>query len=337
VRFPRSAAIALAILAAAAVGLGAGLLTSRDSNPPTSSSRAATTEAVPAWSSTVVPEERPARGAPRDRRAELPPDWIDRRALRAGVQRAIAAGGGAGVFVRSLGDQPPAGAGALQTGPAWSTIKIPIVIARYRVSEGAEDRALDGLASSAITASDNAAAATLFDGIAAAEGGVPEAARFVDDVLADGGDHQTRVNAVKVRPEFSAYGQTAWGLEPGTAFFSALERGCVDPPRASDRVNEWMTQVVADQRWGLGRAPVPPGSTVAFKGGWGPDVDGRYVGRQFGVVARPDGRGIAVGLIAQSPDGSFAGATRVLDELASAVAETVRWRRLEAPAACQSG
>jgi hypothetical protein len=62
-----------------------------------------------------------------------------------------------------------------------------------------------------------------------------------------------------------------------------------------------MRQVVAEQRWGLGSA----GTTAAFKGGWGPGADGRYLVRQMGVV-QVGGRPLAVSLLTEAADGSFA-------------------------------
>jgi beta-lactamase class A len=249
---------------------------------------------------------------------------------------AVAADSGAevGAFVRPLDGGRPAAAGALQTGSAWSTIKAPIVLARYALPGAEGDARVAQLASAALTASDNDAAQALFDDIAARAGGVEAASREVDGVLRAAGDASTHVNSVTTRPEFSTYGQTLWSLKDGTRFFGALARGCLAPVPADARIAAWLQAVIPSQRWGLGTVRLPNGGTMAFKGGWGPDESGRYLVRQFGFSVAPDGSGAAIGLMARPADGSFESGTAVLDRLAAAVAAHVDWRGPPAPAAC---
>ncbi len=321
---------AAAVLGAAGLGLGLGALTDGERTPaPTAATTLPTAGAVTAAHTTAqAPSPAPASAS----------GWLDRARLRAAVA-ALAADTGAsvGVAIRSLAGGATARAGTLQREVAWSTIKVPIVLARYRLA-GVDRRAdLDPLARAAIAVSDNAAAERLFDGIAAALGGPEAASRAVEDVLREAGDVRTHVVTVPTRPPFSAYGQTSWTLVAGARFYAALARRCVGSAGLDARVLGWMAQVVPEQRWGLPDAARPRGWRVALKGGWGPDPDGRYLVRQFGVVSGPGGRGVAVGLMARAADGGFAGGTAVLGALARASLGAVRWTRIGPPAACARG
>ena len=68
-------------------------------------------------------------------------------------------------------------------------------------------RELDARRRAAITESDNAAAESIWEGL----GDPVTAARKVEDVLKEAGD-STTVQSQKVRPEFTAFGQTYWPL-----------------------------------------------------------------------------------------------------------------------------
>lgn len=321
---------AAAVLGAAGLGLGLGVLTDSERAPaPTAATTLAATRAV-----TVAPTAAPGL-SPAPASAS---GWLDRPRLRAAVA-AVAADTGAsvGVAIRSLAGGATARAGTLQREVAWSTIKVPIVLARYRLARVDRRADLDPLARAAIVASDNAAVQRLFDGIAAALGGPEAASRAVEDVLREAGDVRTHVVGVQIRPPFSAYGQTSWTLAAGARFYAALARRCVGSARLDVRVLRWMAQVVPEQRWGLPRAARPRGWRVALKGGWGPDPAERYLVRQFGLVTGPDGRGVAVGLMARAADGGFAGGTAALGALARASLGAVRWTRLGPSAACASG
>jgi hypothetical protein len=229
-----------------------------------------------------------------------------------------------GVAVRSLGTGELTTAGPLQVGPAWSTIKVPVVLARYRLADERHetDRSgIDDLAARAITQSDNAAAAELFAQIETAKGGLTAASAYVGEELAAAGDGRTRINTVNPGNGFSTYGQTQWSLSAGTQFYRQLARNCLPPRDSTTRVLSLMEQVVPSQRWGIGSAHWPGVPSLRLKGGWGPDRNGRYLVRQFGVVEARNMRGFAVGLIAQPNDGQFGSGVRVLDDLAAAVAK----------------
>ncbi len=198
--------------------------------------------------------------------------------------------------------------GDWSSGPAWSSIKVPISIAAVRDDGGRPSASTSGLMRRAITASDNAAAASLWSSL----GGGSTAGSKVEKVLADAGDTGTDVQTRKVRRDFSPYGQTDWSLTDQQAFAAALP--CL---RSSDPVISLMGQVVPDQRWGLGTA----GSNQRFKGGWGPDTGGAYDVRQFGLIDLPSGGTLAVAIAAHPPDGSFETGKSMLNQLAAWVAK----------------
>ncbi len=245
--------------------------------------------------------------------------WIDRRRLAARV-RAIAAETGAevGVAVKPLDDRPPIAIGPLQVGAAWSTMKIPVVLARYRLGRAA---AVDRRVAAAITESDNEAANSLFDEIVEAKGGVGPASSYVQRELELAGDAKTVVNTAPPPGGFSTYGQTRWTLSGGLRFYSALTRGCLAPADAGATILRLMGEIAPSQSWGLGAARFRAAQRVRFKGGWGPDPSGRYLVRQFGIVESASG-GLAIGLMDTPADGEFESGVLVLDRLADAVADS---------------
>jgi hypothetical protein len=188
--------------------------------------------------------------------------------------------------------------GEWQSGPAWSTIKVPLVIAAMR--EEQPPRVTQAMIA-AITESSNAAAESIWAGL----GDPVTAARKVDDVLRQAGD-PTTVQSQKVRPEFSAFGQTEWPLTMQARFTSVAV--C---EKANQPILALMGDVQADQRWGLGTGP---GSQ--FKGGWGPSPTGSYLVRQMGVLATPNGLA-AVALAAEPASGRFEDGTTALTEIAA--------------------
>jgi hypothetical protein len=182
--------------------------------------------------------------------------------------------------------------------PAWSTIKVPLVIAAMRQHN--TERPTTPMVA-AITESDNAAAESIWEGL-----GDPAAAAIaVGDVLHGTGD-PTIVESRKLRPEYTAFGQTDWSLTNQALFLSAV---ACDPRDRS--ALDLMGQVNGDQRsWGLG-----PLLDSRIKGGWGPSPSGRYLVRQLAIVSSGK-RGLAVVAMAAEPEsGSFADGTRALTEI----------------------
>jgi len=205
----------------------------------------------------------------------------------------------AGIAVSAVGNgQAPIMLGDWEHGPAWSTIKVPLIIAALRQEN--PPTVTDAM-TAAITESDNAAAESIW----ASLGDPVTAARKVEAVLRQTGD-STTVQSQKVRPEFTAFGQTDWSLTDQARFTSVAVCDSANAP-----VFALMGRVQPDQRWGIGTVP-----GAQFKGGWGPSPTGSYLVRQLGVLPAPNGR-IAVTLAAQPASGKFDDGTAALDEMAS--------------------
>ncbi|OBA84425.1 hypothetical protein A9W99_00700 [Mycobacterium sp. 1164966.3] len=166
--------------------------------------------------------------------------------------------------------------GEWSSGVAWSTIKVPLAVAALR-----SDPALKNLVIKAITNSDNAAAEQLWAGL----GEPVQAARRVRAIIAESGDGATVVESQRVRPGFTAFGQTQWPLDRQARFAAQLPA----LPRAAV-VIDLMRRLTAKQCWGLAATGIPT------KGGWGPGSTARnYLVRQFGLVASESGDvGVAV-------------------------------------------
>lgn len=213
--------------------------------------------------------------------------------LQSAVDAAVAAfGGTAGIAVSDGTTATSAGDDTAY--PAWSTSKVPIAIAALR-----QDPSLTAPAAAAITASNNEAAETLWLSL-------PEGA--ADQVLAEGG-LQVSMNTVKIRPEFSVFGQTAWSPSSQATFAANLP--CV---AGSAPVLDLMGQVSPDQAYGIGQLP-----GARFKGGWGPDPSGSYQVRQFGRFTGANGE-VAVALTAIPASGQYGDAQAMASMMATQLA-----------------
>ena len=204
--------------------------------------------------------------------------------------------GDAGISIAPLGhpgDQLHFG--QWTSGAAWSTSKVPVVLAALR-----EQGTVSDAMNAAITQSDNAAAEQVWASL-----GDPATAKAkVEQVLRDAGD-PTTVQSERVRPGFTAFGQTLWSLADQASFLS--NASC--DPRAA-RVLELMSHIESSQSWGLGHLP-----GAQFKGGWGPSETGAYLVRQFGVIPTPTGS-VAIAVAVEPPSGSFSQGTQALDTIA---------------------
>jgi hypothetical protein len=189
--------------------------------------------------------------------------------------------------------------GKWSTGPAWSTIKVPLSLALLRQNDTL--RVTEPIRS-AITVSDNAAAEQIWQELGAHQ----TAATKVRSVLADAGQPIPVVQSEVTRPGFSAFGQTQWSLADQVRF---LAYTACDPRDAP--VLDLMGDVVSSQRWGLGRF-----DGARFKGGWGPGLDGSYLVRQYGLVAVDNGQ-LAVAIAAVADSGGFGDGTAVLNRIAT--------------------
>lgn len=208
--------------------------------------------------------------------------------IKAPIGIALAPVGGSGT---------PLNLGEWHSGPAWSTIKVPLIITAYR--EEHPPHITDAM-EAAITESDNAAAEAIW----ARLGDPVTAAHKVEAVLRETGDF-TPVEYRKVRPEYTAFGQTIWSLTDQARFMSIAACDSRNSP-----VLTLMGEVEQGQRWGLGTVAGTP-----FKGGWGPSPSGKYLERQIGLITTPTGVS-AVAVAAEPDSGSYTDGIRNLNEIA---------------------
>jgi hypothetical protein len=208
-----------------------------------------------------------------------------------------------GVVISAVGDgQAPKALGEWTEGPAWSTIKVPLVIAAYRQQNPQE---ITDTMRTAITESDTAAAERIW-----AQLGEPVAAgQKVQQILQETGD-PTVVEYRKVRPEFTSFGQTIWSLTNQVRFIASASCNSKNDP-----IFALMGQVVPNQSWGIGGIP-----GTQFKGGWGPGPSGKYLVRQLGILTTPAGK-IAVAIAAEPASGQFNDGIKDLDEVATWLTE----------------
>lgn len=234
----------------------------------------------PPQPSGATQRSQPATTQPSAAQQQASPDWIPagfaekfrRRAAKLRTSAALGLNdlaGGNGFEV--AGDFPPY---------AYSTIKIAIVATVLRLEPRPSPDRLEQM-SRAITVSDNAAAAALYNDIVAVRGGADAANSEIERTLQLGGDTTTQVPAAheirhwaqrQDKGALSTYGQTLWGPADQAHFVAQLLSGCVLDRRSTSRIKDLMTSVVAEQSWGLGELD----SVAAFKGGWGIDEAGSH-------------------------------------------------------------
>ena len=204
--------------------LGSGS-SSREATPPTSG------QATPSSAVSTPAQPTPSTST------TLADDF---KQLQDGLQAQV------GVVIAPVGNgNSPLIFGDWKSGPAWSTIKVPLAIAALREEE--PPHVTDEMRA-AITESDNAAAESIWQGL-----GTPViAAHKVEDVLRQTGD-DTVVQSQKVRPEFTAFGQTDWPLTEQTRFLAVAACDASNKP-----ILDLMGQVEASQAWGLGRISWDP-------------------------------------------------------------------------------
>jgi hypothetical protein len=204
-----------------------------------------------------------------------------------------------GVVVGAVGNgQNFTTLGEWKEGPAWSTIKVPLVIAAYRQQD--PQQVTDAMRA-AITESDNAQAESVW-----AQLGEPQAAgQKVEQVLRETGD-PTTVEWRRVRPPYTAFGQTTWSLTNQVRFLANAFCN-----KKNDPIFALMGQVEANQSWGIGDI-----AGTEFKGGWGPSPSGKYLVRQIGILTTPTGK-LAVAIAAEPASGQFTDGTKDLGEVAN--------------------
>lgn len=229
-----------------------------------------------------------------------------------------------GLAVASLGDGQVYEFGDLREGHAWSSIKVPILTAVMRDEGEALDPEEEAWATSALTASDNEAAAALFGRLEDKYGGLAGASQAVEAVLRDAGDATTTVATAPPPPgAVSTYGQTEWSLLDSVQFYGRLFDGCLLSPAGTEYVEGLMESVIPEQRWGLGEGGFPNGWRVGMKGGWGPEPSGAYLVRQSGFVRDGD-RGIVVAMMAMDDSGSYPAGADDLTQMAQWLARELQ-------------
>jgi hypothetical protein len=254
-------------------------------------------------------------------------DLLDARDAASFARLAPHLHGRVGLAVGEVGSPDSQQLGAISTAKAWSTIKLAIA-GKVLADAGGPDGLSAGARRSidlALTRSDNAAAARLFDGLKRRYGDTAGASRAVQAVLRDAGDRQTTVST-QGRDGFSSYGQTDWALAEQDRLMSMVAGRCALRGASGTYVLKELAQVVPAQRWGLGSSGVPS----RFKGGWGPDPDGHYLVRQVGVLEPSKRRRVVVAIAAAPDDGKFASGTRMLNQLAVWIAHNVDFKAARA-------
>lgn len=217
----------------------------------------------------------------------------------------------------------PLGAGSAQVlgadTPAhgWSTTKVPVLVALMK-ARGAQGLSASEklLARAAITESDNQSILDLFGDLERVKGGLVGASAYIQELFSSSGDDETIVaTASPPAGAVTTFGQTEWRPSQAVKFFRALGNGCLLPADQSSYVLSLMENVEPSESWGLGSAGF---SSVAFKGGWGPEASGAYLVRQSGVIDAGSSRGVAVSIVAFPPAGSssFSTGTQMLTDTA---------------------
>ena len=204
-----------------------------------------------------------------------------------------------GIAIASVGSSPVS-LGTWSSGVAWSTSKVPLVIAALRAGVGSHE-----LIAQTITQSDNDAAEELWSQL----GDPASAATQVQDVIRAAGDAATVVESRRLREGYTPFGQTRWSLIDQARFAGGLLQ-VADAPQVVDL----MGVLTTDHRWGLAA------KGFAAKGGWGPGMGDGYLVRQFGIVPTASGT-VGVALAAEVQDGEYEAGVEVVNRLADWVVD----------------
>ena len=204
-----------------------------------------------------------------------------------------------GIAIASVGSSPVC-LGTWSSGVAWSTSKVPLVIAASRAGVGSHE-----LVAQTITQSDNAAAEELWSRL----GDPASAAQQVQDVIREAGDPATVVESRRLREGYTAFGQTKWSLADQARFAAGLAQVA-----EASAVVDLMRGLATDHRWGLAA------KGFAAKGGWGPGLAEDYLVRQFGIIPTASGS-VGVAIAAEVHDGEYEAGVDVVNMLASWVVD----------------
>ncbi|HXO82861.1 MAG TPA: serine hydrolase [Mycobacterium sp.] len=204
-----------------------------------------------------------------------------------------------GIAIASVGSSPVC-LGTWSSGVAWSTSKVPLVIAASRAGVGSHE-----LVAQTITQSDNAAAEELWSRL----GDPASAAQQVQDVIREAGDPATVVESRRLREGYTAFGQTKWSLADQARFAAGLAQVA-----EASAVVDLMRGLATDHRWGLAA------KGFAAKGGWGPGLAEDYLVRQFGIIPTASGS-VGVAIAAEVHEGEYEAGVDVVNMLASWVVD----------------
>lgn len=228
-------------------------------------------------------------------------------------QLAASLPGRVALAVVPLGSGPSEVLGSDEPAHGWSTTKVPVLVAllRARGSEGLTSQE-QTWAQAAIAESDNQSVLDLFGDLERLKGGLGGASEYIGTVLRASGDSETVVaTAQPPAGAVTTFGQTEWSPGEAVKFFRALDLGCLLPSNQTSYVLGLMRSIEPSESWGLGSAGF---SSIAFKGGWGPESGG-YLVRQSGIIAPGSSSGAAVAIVASAP--SFSAGTDMLTRTAS--------------------
>lgn len=201
------------------------------------------------------------------------------------------------VGVAILGENGPLHAGKLNEEGAWSTIKVPISGAveeklRHAEAHGqpAPRAAMEADMDAAIHYSDNDAAFRLW--MYVGDGADRTAAYKVRDYMRRVGDP---TNAAKQFEDgaYIGFGAIKWKLTDQVKFMDRFR--CMN---GSDTVLARMGHIIPEHKYGLAKI-----KGAQFKGGWGPEPDGRFIYRQLGLVPGADGEMTPVAIMVIPNDG----------------------------------
>lgn len=238
---------------------------------------------------------------------------LDSTATTSFQQLAASLPGRVEIAVTPLGSGSSEVFGNDEAAHGWSTTKVPVLVAllHARGSEGLTSQETTW-AHAAITESDNQSVLDLFGDLERLKGGLAGASEYIDSILRVAGDSETVVaTAPPPAGAVTTFGQTEWSPGEAVKFFRALDLGCLLTSTQTSYVLGLMQSIEASESWGLGSAGF---SSVAFKGGWGPEGGG-YLVRQSGIIDPGTPGGAAVAIVDFAP--SFSAGTEALTRAAS--------------------
>jgi hypothetical protein len=219
-------------------------------------------------------------------------------------------------------------------------MKVPVLVTYIRalrergssLSSGDRDDA-----TRAIEQSDNEAINAVFGRLKELDGGLTAASRNIEVLLRLAEDTATHVNTLPNNRGFSTFGQTEWSTSGSVRFYRALARGCLMGSEDTSYILGLMRAITPSERWGVGQAGYPSRIKLAFKGGWGPELNGSYLVRQSAIVGSGT-NGYVLSLIASPNVGgaeSFATGQRMLTEAATWARRTFALGAQQSSIGCQ--